>query len=82
MTILAITPQSFDANADSSKGLLTVNASYAANAGPKDGSVIANMVMHADNPGVSYLIYRSKTVTGPNGEIINAQTQAARVVVK
>ena len=75
-------PQSFSANADSDKGLLTVNLAYASNAAPKDASVISSLVMHADNPGVSYLLYRNKTVTGPNGETINAQTQAARVVVK
>lgn len=74
--------QSFSANADADKGILSVQLSYAPNTAPKETGVIANLVMHANGPGVSYLIYRTRTVTGPNGENINAQTQAARVVVK
>jgi general secretion pathway protein D len=75
-------PQSFDATADGSKGVLKVNLAYAPSAELKDGSVVANLYMHSTSPGVSYLIYRTKTVTGTGGETINAQTQAARVVVK
>jgi general secretion pathway protein D len=74
--------QSFNASADGDKGVLAVNLAYGPNTAPKDAAVIANLVMHANNPGISYLIYRNKSVTGPNGENINAQTQAARVVVK
>ncbi|HEY6095566.1 MAG TPA: secretin N-terminal domain-containing protein [Gallionellaceae bacterium] len=77
-----VKPQSFAANADADKGILSVQLSYPPNAAPKDNAVIANLHMHANNAGVSYLIYRTRTLTGPNGETINAQIQAARVVVK
>jgi general secretion pathway protein D len=74
------TPQSFDTGTQD--GVLSVNLAYAPDAAPTDASVIANLVMRAGNPGVSYLLYRTKTVVGANGEPINAQTQAARVVVR
>ncbi len=75
-------PQSFSAAADGDKGVISVKLAYAPDAAPKDSSVIGNLVMHADTSGVSYLIYRTKTVTGAGGEIIDAQTKASRVVVK
>jgi general secretion pathway protein D len=75
-------PQSFSASADGDKGVIAVKLAYAPNAAPKDTSVVASLIMHADNPGVSYLIYRTKTVNGAGGETINAQVRASRVVVK
>lgn len=75
-------PQSFSVAADSDKGVISVNLAYAPNAGPKDASTIATITMHAVGPGVSYLMYRTKTVGGPNGESINVQVGASRVVVK
>lgn len=76
------TAQSFSAMADADKGLISVNQSYAPGVAPKESAVIANLLMHADSPGVSYLIYRSKTMNGAGGETINAQVRASRVVVK
>ena len=75
-------PLSFSAAADGDNGVISVKLAYTPNAGHKDADVIANLVMHADNPGVSYLIYRNKTVGGAGGETINAQVRASRVVVK
>lgn len=75
-------PQSFSAAADSEKGVISVMLAYAPNTAPKDSAMIANLVMHTDNPGVSYLIYRTKTVSGASGETINAQVRASRVMVK
>jgi general secretion pathway protein D len=75
-------PQSFDTRSQDGNGVLSVNLAYAPDAAPADASVIANLVMRAAQPGVSYLLYRTKTVVGANGEAINAQTQAARVVVR
>ncbi len=75
-------PQSFNATADSAKGVMAVTVTYPPNGAPKDASVLANLYMHSGNPGVSYLIYRTKALTGAAGESINVQTRAARVVVK
>lgn len=75
-------PQSFSAAADGDNGVVAVKLAYAPNTEPKDSAVIASLVMHAGNPGVSYLIYRNKTVGGAGGEPINAQVRASRVVVK
>lgn len=74
-------PQSFSAAADGDKGVISVKLVYAPNTAPKDSAMIANLVMHADNPGISYLIYRTKTLSGASGETINAQVRASRVVV-
>lgn len=73
-------PQSFSAEAD--KGVVTVKLAYAADGAPKEAGVIASLQMNASNPGVSYLIYRTKTVVGAGGETLNTQVRAARVVVK
>lgn len=75
-------PQTFSAAAEGDKGVIAVNLAYEPGMAPKDSAMIANLTMHADNPGVSYLIYRTKTVNGAGGETIDAQTRAARVVVK
>lgn len=75
-------PQSFSAAADGDKGVITVKLAYAPNEEPKGSAVIANLVMQAGSPGVSYLIYRTKTLGGAGGETINAQVRASRVVVK
>lgn len=75
-------PQSFSAAADGDKGVVSIKMDYAPDAAPKESGVIASLLMHADNTGVSYLIYRTKTVIGAGGETINAQVRASRVVVK
>lgn len=75
-------PQSFSAAADGNKGVVSVKLDYAPDTAPVGSSVIASINMHANNPGVSYLMYRTKTVTGAGGETINAQIRASRIVVK
>lgn len=73
-------PQSFSAEAE--KGVVTVKLAYAAGTAPTEAGMLASLQMNASNPGVSYLIYRTRTLAGPGGETINAQIRAARVVVR
>lgn len=73
-------PQSFSAEAD--KGVVALKLAYAANGAPKETGVIASLQMKAGNPGVSYLIYRTKAIVGADGQTLNTQVRAARVVVK
>jgi general secretion pathway protein D len=75
-------PQSFNAAADESKGVISLKVAYAAGAAAQNESVIASITMHANKAGVSYLMYRSRTVTGANGAALDAQVRASRVVVK
>lgn len=75
-------PQSFNAAADGDKGVVSVKIEYAPDAAPREPAAIASIAMHANSPGVSYLIYRSKTVTTASGESMDAQVKASRVVVR
>ncbi len=73
--------KSINANADIDKGMLTVQVDFSSDSDTAESRTIANLLMHAKGPGVSYLIYRTRSVTGTNGASVNVQTQAARVVV-
>ena len=75
-------PQSFNASADGAKGIISVGVKYAAGTAPVKPSVIATIKMHANQAGVSYLMYRTRSVTGANGAAVDAQVRASRVVVK
>ena len=75
-------PKSFSATADGDGGVIKLQLEYAENSEFKDGSAIASISLHAANPGISYLMYRVKPHTGSNGEKINVQIQASRIVVK
>lgn len=75
-------PQSMNAAADESKGVVSLALAYAPGAAPRKESVVAGITMHANKAGISYLMYRATTVTGENGAPLNVQVRASRVVVK
>jgi len=75
-------PQAFNASADGAKGIISVGVKYAPGTAPVKPSVIATIKMHADKAGVSYLMYRTRSVIGANGAAVDAQVRASRVVVK
>lgn len=75
-------PQSFNATADEGKGEISLALGYAAGAVPGSASTIAVVTMHANKAGISYLMYRTRTVTGANGAPLDVQVRASRVVVK
>ncbi len=78
-------PQSF--SAEGGPGSVTVRLAYGApaaqeSAGAAAAKVIASVQMNATSPGVSYLIYRTRTLRGADGQAVEAQVRAARVVVR
>ncbi len=73
-------PKAFSAEAD--KGVVSVRLEYPPDATPQEAGVIASLQMQAGAPGVSYLIYRTRPLAGPGGQMFNAQLKAARVVVR
>lgn len=75
-------PQSMNAAADESKGVISLALKYTPGSAPGKESVIATVTMHANKPGVSYLMYRTTAATGVNGTPLNVQVRASRVVVK
>ncbi len=75
-------PQAFAAEADEAKGLLQVKLSYAQGAAPKDNGVLARLTLRGAKPGISYLVYRTPSITNAAGESVNAQVRASRIVVK
>ncbi len=75
-------PQSFAADADVAKGLLQVKLSYASGKGPQDNGTLARLTLRGVKPGISYLVYRTPSLTNAAGESVNAQVRASRIVIK
>lgn len=75
-------PQTMNAAADGSKGIVSLKLSYAPGAAPAGQSTLAKITMHANKPGVSYLMYRTTAVTGANGAPLAVQVKASRVIVR
>lgn len=75
-------PQSFAAEADVAKGLLQVKVSYAAGTAPRDNEILARLTLRGVKPGISYLVYRTPSITNAAGESVNAQVRASRIVIK
>jgi general secretion pathway protein D len=75
-------PQAFAVEADEAKGLLQVRLSYASGTAPKDSGVLARLTLRGAKPGISYLVYRTPSITNAAGESVNAQVRASRIVIK
>jgi len=73
---------SFDTSADSARGVLNVSLGFAPNAAPTANAMLARVTLRGAKPGISYLVYRAPAIKTANGETLNAQVRAARVVVK
>jgi hypothetical protein len=50
--------------------------------GAPAGAAFARLVLRGNQPGISYLVYQTPTLKGSNGETIQAQVSASRIVVK
>jgi hypothetical protein len=78
-----VTLRSFNASADSSRGLITLTLETANQGGASgEGVSIAHMKLRGDKSGISYLVYRASTIKVANGVDVSAQVRASRVVVK
>lgn len=75
-------PQSFNADADESRGVLRVTLAYDPASAPSGNVALGQIVLRGNKPGVSYLVYRSLTLRNQAGETVNAQVRASRIVIK
>lgn len=75
-------PQSFNAEADETRGVLRLNLAYDPASTPSGNTVLARIVLRGNKPGVSYLVYRSPSLRNQAGQTLNAQVRASRIVIK
>lgn len=79
----SVTLRSFNSNADTARGLITLTLQTANEGGASgEGVSIARMKLKGDKSGISYLVYRASTIKVTNGVDVSAQVRASRVVVK
>ncbi len=74
--------ETFDVQAGTGPGMVQVGVGFGANAAPADGSPFARLVLSGRQPGISYLVYQTPALKGSNGEVIDAQLRASRIVVR
>lgn len=74
--------EKFDASGDAGRGRARIDVGFSGNATAVDNAPFARLTLRGTRPGLSYLVYQVPKITGKNGEIINAQLRAARIVVK
>lgn len=72
--------QTLAVEAGATPGTLRVAVGFGA--APADNAPFARLVMKGSQPGVSYLVYQTPAVKGSNGEVIDAQLKASRIVVR
>lgn len=77
-----VATSSFDSSADTTRGIMRVSLGFAPNAAPTASATLARLTLRGAKPGISYLVYRAPAIKSANGETLNAQVRAARVVVK
>ena len=72
--------QTLDVEAGAATGTVRLGVGFGA--APADNAPFARLVMKGSQPGVSYLVYQAPAVRGSNGEVIDAQLKASRIVVR
>lgn len=72
--------QVLDAQPGAAPGTLHVAVGFGSV--PADNAPFARLVMKGSQPGISYLVYQTPAVRGSNGEVIDAQLKASRIVVR
>lgn len=75
-------PQSFNAEADETRGVLRLNLVYDPASTPGGNTVLARVVLRGNKTGVSYLVYRAPALRNQAGQTLNAQVRASRIVIK
>lgn len=61
-------------------GMIQVAAGFGPDA--PAAAPLARLVLRGKQPGISYLVYQTPTLKGRDGEAINAQVSASRIVVR
>jgi general secretion pathway protein D len=76
-------PQAFSAKAEQAKGIVQISLTFDQGSAPTTGNtVLANLMLRGEKSGVSYLIFRQPAIKSANGENVNVQVRASRVVVR
>lgn len=73
--------QDFKVEADAERGLLRIEAAYPEQPAPEGGK-LARLVMRASKPGLSYLVCRAPALRDAQGEAVNAQVRASRILIR
>lgn len=71
----------FNAQGDTGGGKAQIEVGFG-NSAPTDGAPFARLIMSGTRPGISYLVYQGPKVKSRNGEAVNAQVRASRIVIK
>lgn len=74
--------ESFNASADTNRGVLRLSLGFGSGAGPADNATLAKLTLRGIKPGISYLVYRTPAIRAANGEVLSAQVRASRVVIR
>ena len=74
--------ENFNAQADTSRGLITMTVEGGGSAINGEQVTLARMKLKGEKAGISYLVYRASTIRAGNGVDVSAQVRASRVVVK
>lgn len=77
-----VRPENFDAKADKNKGVLKVQLDFSESGGPKNQTLLANLIMRGAKSGISYLVYRIPQLKNADGNTVQAQVRASRVFIK
>lgn len=72
----------FEAAGDVGLGRARLSVGFSGGSSSGDKQAFARLTLRATRPGLSYLVYQTPRVVGKNGEVINAQIRAARIVVR
>ena len=77
-----VAADTFNAVADASRGVIQIQLGWKQPAPAMDNAVLARVVLTGARPGISYLVYRASAITTADGQTVNAQVRASRVVIK
>ena len=77
-----VTADTFEATADATRGVIQLQLGWKQAAPAVDNAVLARVVLTGARPGISYLVYRASAITTADGQTVNAQVRASRVVIK
>lgn len=74
--------QEFKVEADAERGVLRIQLAYPEQQAPPEGAKLARLVLRANKAGVSYLVCRAPALRTVQGEVVNAQVRASRIVIQ
>lgn len=74
--------ETFNVTGDSGRGAARLEVGFGDHATFADKASFARLILSGVRPGISYLVYQMPKLRSRNGEAVNAQLRASRIVVK